>query len=340
MPLIGGRGQRPSGPTAYMEQNESWNERQRFETRQPLFRVTNTKTSNYTAKPWEMVFVDPSSADLTVTLPAASKNRDNQICVKGAGDSGTITVNPVGSDTIDGLTSDTIWGAYGGATYISNGTDWFVLNQFNRSRLLKDQSLTVGYNDITHGLGRDLQGWHLVQQQEEVIRITASLSADFDVVNGAVDLIELDTTAGVGTSHWDGTTDYEFTAPHAGFYRVSFGSQLAEALADGQNFQTFVYLNGALAGGARGTIDQVGAAGGTASQGSKSAWQLALNDTLDLRASHSNAAPRMVRGSSTDETYLTIESDETLEDDQDNATISTTLRLWSARTRTVDLLVF
>jgi hypothetical protein len=87
--------------------------------------ASSVKTSNYTAASKELVYVNVSSAAVTISLPA-SHNAGEHICIKlVSAASNTCTIDANGSQTIDGsltldLTTDYEW-----AILRSNGSNWF-----------------------------------------------------------------------------------------------------------------------------------------------------------------------------------------------------------------------
>ena len=85
-----------------------------------------TKASDYAASSGDYVLVDASSGNITITLPEPSKA--TQVDVKKI-DSSTnaVTVEPNGSETIDGSSSKTIDTQYESYTFISDGTNWYII---------------------------------------------------------------------------------------------------------------------------------------------------------------------------------------------------------------------
>lgn len=75
-----------------------------------------------------IVLVDTSAVTHTVTLPAVA---DGKVAVikDSTGNAATrnITINRGGTSTIDGATSKTIATNYGALTFVSNGTNWFLI---------------------------------------------------------------------------------------------------------------------------------------------------------------------------------------------------------------------
>lgn len=71
--------------------------------------------------------VDTSSTAATLTLPAPSANTFVRLKDNGNALANNITVNPNGAETIDGDSSFVMDSEYGSKTFVSDGTNWFVL---------------------------------------------------------------------------------------------------------------------------------------------------------------------------------------------------------------------
>ena len=91
--------------------------------------VTGVKTSNYTAAADEFIPVNLTSADITISLPAASTCTDSQICVKISGNTSAhkVIVDANGSETIDGDATYELTTDYESLLIISTGTEWLVI---------------------------------------------------------------------------------------------------------------------------------------------------------------------------------------------------------------------
>ena len=91
-----------------------------------------TSTTNYVAtNATDILLMDLTAGDLSATLPAATISEGKVIQIKKV-DSSTndITVQTEGGD-IDGSTTVTMSGSGGampGASFVSDGTNWFILN--------------------------------------------------------------------------------------------------------------------------------------------------------------------------------------------------------------------
>lgn len=93
----------------------------------PNLAITN-KTANYTAVAGtdKVITCDASGGAFTITLPAASGNTGVTFMIKKT-DSSVNTVSVSSSDTIDGLTSQSIATQYQAITVVSNGTVWWII---------------------------------------------------------------------------------------------------------------------------------------------------------------------------------------------------------------------
>jgi hypothetical protein len=91
--------------------------------------TTATKTSSYTIATSDVViFADATTANVTITLPAASGAAGFRFYVKRVDNAAnTVTIGRSGSDTIDGLTSFTLDLQYTAFAVISNGSAWYIL---------------------------------------------------------------------------------------------------------------------------------------------------------------------------------------------------------------------
>jgi len=91
---------------------------------------TTTQTSSYTVGTSDtVVFADATSANVTITLPAASSTAGYRFYIKriDSSSSNTVTVSRGGSDTIDGATSFTLDMQYTAFGVVSNGSAWYIL---------------------------------------------------------------------------------------------------------------------------------------------------------------------------------------------------------------------
>lgn len=90
---------------------------------------TSTKTSNYTAATSDTVLLaDAASGNVTITLPTASTASGYRFFVKRIdGSANSVSVQRSGSDTIDGVASQSLDVQYTSITIVSNGSNWFII---------------------------------------------------------------------------------------------------------------------------------------------------------------------------------------------------------------------
>jgi hypothetical protein len=89
---------------------------------------TRVVTSNFTASEGTVILCDATDNPITVTLPRASTLVGRVIHVKKIDDSENIvTIVPQGSDKIDGDTSITIEDLNVTYTFVSSGTNYFII---------------------------------------------------------------------------------------------------------------------------------------------------------------------------------------------------------------------
>lgn len=91
--------------------------------------ATSTKTVDYTISGTDVViFADATSANVTITLPAASANAGYRFFVKRIDNSAnTCQIVRSGADTIDGDTAILLRVRYVSMTVVSNGSAWFII---------------------------------------------------------------------------------------------------------------------------------------------------------------------------------------------------------------------
>lgn len=89
-----------------------------------LFTKT-TVTSDYTAKPWEIILVDASSGSITITIPAPVEGAE--IIVKKIDNTtNTVTLSPT-SGNIDGYDSIVMTTQNEAYHLISDGDNWYIV---------------------------------------------------------------------------------------------------------------------------------------------------------------------------------------------------------------------
>ena len=92
--------------------------------------LTALKTANYTASNWEMVLVNlvGASSDVTVTLPAASSDKQVAVKIAGAAMGKRVIVDGNASETIDGETTKILDSDYESIHMISDGSNWWRIS--------------------------------------------------------------------------------------------------------------------------------------------------------------------------------------------------------------------
>ncbi len=92
---------------------------------------TVSKTSAYTASTEQVIFVDATSAAVTITLPAVASSKDRFYFIKKIDSSANaVTIDGAGSETIDGQTTIDITTQNGTLLVISIGTVWYCIASF------------------------------------------------------------------------------------------------------------------------------------------------------------------------------------------------------------------
>lgn len=89
---------------------------------------TDKKTGNYTARPWDLVVVEPPTGGLNVLLPDP-KSGGAWIAVVRTSASNTVTLRPISSAVkVNGAATYALTGAYGRALLAPiSPTEWVVL---------------------------------------------------------------------------------------------------------------------------------------------------------------------------------------------------------------------
>ena len=85
-----------------------------------------TLTSNTTLnEDDDLVLLNASGGNFTVTLPSPSTSRSKRFFLKLVSASGSVVINP-GSADIDGASSYTLSTQYDGISIMTNGNNWFI----------------------------------------------------------------------------------------------------------------------------------------------------------------------------------------------------------------------
>ena len=92
--------------------------------------VTAPKTNNYTASNWEFVLVNlaGASGDVTITLPAASANKQVAIKINSQALGREVIVDGNSSETIDGSATKIMNTDYESMHLISDGSAWWRIS--------------------------------------------------------------------------------------------------------------------------------------------------------------------------------------------------------------------
>ncbi len=70
---------------------------------------------------------DTAGSEVTINLPAASSSHGNIYTIKKLGTTANVTIDPNGSETIDGNTTLTVSIQYDAPKIYCNGTNWFLI---------------------------------------------------------------------------------------------------------------------------------------------------------------------------------------------------------------------
>lgn len=95
--------------------------------------VSSTKTSTYTATTSDaVILVDGTSTAFTVNLYTAVGNAGRRLRIKRTDGTfaNAITIDPNGSETIDGSTTKTLYTQYEEWDLVSDGSNWISLNHY------------------------------------------------------------------------------------------------------------------------------------------------------------------------------------------------------------------
>jgi hypothetical protein len=96
--------------------------------RQVIF-ATASKTANYTITSSDtVIFADCTSGNVTITLPTASSVSGYRFIVKRTDSStNSVSVARSSSDTIDGATSHNLGAQYTTMSFVSDGSNWYIV---------------------------------------------------------------------------------------------------------------------------------------------------------------------------------------------------------------------
>jgi len=89
---------------------------------------TVTITTSYTATSKYVILADTTAGNITITLPSAFGLKDVRYWVRKVDSAAsTVTIDPTGSETIDGSLTKVISAQWTGTEIISDGSNWFSL---------------------------------------------------------------------------------------------------------------------------------------------------------------------------------------------------------------------
>ena len=96
------------------------------------------------------VNVDTTNGDATVNLPTAVGKKDRSITVRKSDDSSnTVTIDGDTTETIDGETTKTLYYENQVITLVSDGTNWYTLNEVSGSNFARIVAGTTEPTDTT-----------------------------------------------------------------------------------------------------------------------------------------------------------------------------------------------
>lgn len=92
------------------------------------FKVVSTNSSSYTAGNETIILANASGAGITIALPVASTCTDRVYTVKKTDSSvNTVTLDPNGSELIEGVATKILGTLFETVTIISDGTAWWII---------------------------------------------------------------------------------------------------------------------------------------------------------------------------------------------------------------------
>lgn len=155
-----------------------------------------SKTTTYTATIFEtLISCDASGGAFTVNLPAASLVTGKHYYIKKTDSSfNIITIDPNGSETIDGSTTTTLNTQYEAIKIVSNGSNWIITERYIRSIMTFYAGTHLAAVSVNPNLGS-----------------TGTSSAYWQRIGNSVRIVGHARWGGTGTSF--GTGDYLWTLP-------------------------------------------------------------------------------------------------------------------------------
>jgi hypothetical protein len=93
------------------------------------FESVTVTTTAYTVfgKKYILVDDDTAGAQVTITLPPAIDNTDEVIVVKKLGTTANVVVDGNASETIDGVTTNTLTTQYASVMIVCDGANWHII---------------------------------------------------------------------------------------------------------------------------------------------------------------------------------------------------------------------
>jgi len=214
--------------------------------------VTNSDATVTTSDGYRTINMSTGNTTRTCNLPAAASSTSRVITIKKI-DSGTgfVTVDPNGTETIDGATTKTLYSQYDSVTLHCDGSNWFVLDEKKKRMVLsahRNGSAQAGVNPNTS---------------------FAQITLNSQASSGSFGFSSL--------AGWS-TANGNFVVPYTGLYRVSL-RVLINATNVLANFYSVSLLKGATFGAATDSATGLGFTSPATTQ-----VRLSLNATLSMTA--------------------------------------------------------
>lgn len=116
---------RPGAQPAGKMTTREWS---RWCDQRPIWDSYEVTTTPFTAGKEELILVDDDTAGATtVNLPAISGNTGISYTIKKMGSTANVTVDANGSETIDGLTTQTLSTQYESITVVCTANEWVTI---------------------------------------------------------------------------------------------------------------------------------------------------------------------------------------------------------------------
>mgnify|MGYP001560506606 CR=1 FL=1 len=202
--------------------------------------------------------------------------------------------------------------------------------------LVEDVALGVGVLDVPHGLGRKLRGWMVVRDDSKQLRLAAEKSGDFALSNFNAwnDITGWSATSADASFN---TTTGVWTCPHTGLYRLDLHC-IVSSVADGTYAGARILE---VAGNV--SAHHVVLVRGPSVARLPLSWPVLVTagQTFKPQAYRNVGSLSVLASNDTAKTRFMVQSDDTITEDRaGNPDETKYLRLYSARERTVSLVVF